>query len=177
MLELLPQKEKPPFDVFYQSWHQKIVQYIRKKIGNPYDAEDIASEVFLYCLDHYDNYDPQKSSLSTWLFLIVNSRIKNYYRDSKDCVDLDSIIGFVPDDRVDLDDCLYWEDVFKKVELAIEQLDERKRKIIKLKYFEEKTGEEIAEIMGITPVNARVLLSRAINVLEKNCSDLIKGDT
>ena len=177
MLVLLPLKEKPPFDEFYQSWHQRVVQYIYKKIGNLYDAEDIASDVFLYCLDHYDDYDPNRSAISTWLFLIVNSRIKNHYRDAKDSVALDSVIGFLPDDCVDMDDCLYWEDVIKRVERAIGHLDDRKQKIIRLRYFEEKTSDEIAEIMGISSVNARVLLSRAISTLEKRCSDLIKGDS
>lgn len=173
MLELLPQKEKPPFDEFYQLWHQRTVQYIYKKIGNLQDAEDIAGDVFLYCLDHYSNYDPARSSVSTWLFLVVNSRIKNYYRDTKDHVALDAVEGLISDDQVDLDECLYWEDVLKKVAVAVEQLDERKQKIIKLRYFEEKTSDEIATIMGITPVNARVMLSRAINALEKYCSDLL----
>lgn len=176
MLALLPKQEKLPFDDFYQLWNQKIVQYIYKKIGNYYDAQDLASDVFLYCYDHYDSYDPQKSALSTWLFLIVNSRIKNYYRDTKSSVDIDSVIGVIPDSGIDLDDCLYWEDVLKKVERAIQQLDERKQKIIRLRYFEEKTSDEISQIMGISPVNARVLLSRAISALEKSCADLIKGD-
>lgn len=173
MLELLPQKQKSPFDEFYQSWYQKTVQYIYKKTGNFQDAEDIAGDVFLYCFDHYSAYDPAKSSVSTWLFLIVNSRIKNYYRDAKHNVALDAIEGLIADGQGDLDECLYWEDILNKVSLAIEKLDERKQKIIKLRYFEEKTSDEIAAIMGITPVNARVLLSRAITALEKHCSDLL----
>ena len=152
------------------------MQYINKKIGNFQDAEDIASDVFLYCFDHYDNYDPEKSSISTWLFMIVNSRIKNHYRDTKDSVDLDSVIGIITDDRVDMDECLYWEGVLNKVKDAIGKLDERKQTIVRLRFFEEKSNDEIAKIMGITPVNARVLLSRAISSLEKSCADLLKGD-
>ncbi len=175
MIELLHKKEKPPFDEVYQSWYQRVLRYIYKKVGNLHDAEDIAGDVFLYCWDHYDNYDPDKSKISTWLFLVAGSRIKNHYRDAKSTVPFDSLINMASDDCVDMDECLYWEAVFARVEQAIGQLDERKQKIIRMKYFEGKTGDEIADILGTTPGNVRVLLSRAINTLEKTCADIIEG--
>lgn len=176
MIELLPTKEKPPFDSLYRAWHQRVVKYICKKVGNIQDAEDIAGDVFLYCFDNYDSFDPEKSSVNTWLFLVVNSRIKNHYRNTKDTVPLDSLMDELSDERVDMDECLYWEEVFGKVEAAIGRLDERTQKIIRMKYFEEKTGEQIAEALGITAANVRVLLSRAIATLEKNCAGILEGD-
>ena len=176
MLTLVPKKEKPPFESFYEAWYAKAVQYIYKKISNLHDAEDLASEVFVYCYSHYDDYDPAKSSLSTWLFMIINSRIKNFYRDTKESVALDSVIDVMADDRIDMDQCLYLEEVLGQVKEAIAQLDERKQTIIRLRFFEEKTNEEIAQIMGISQVNARVLLSRAVASLEKLCADIVKGD-
>ena len=37
--------------------------------------------------------------------------------------------------------------------------------IVKMRYFEDRSGEEIARQLGITPGNVRVLLSRAIDKL------------
>lgn len=176
MLELLPKKNKPSFEELYSQWFDKSVQYIYKKIGNLHDAEDLASEVFVYCYSHYDSYDPAKSSVSTWLFMVINSRIKNHYRDNKTDVDLDSVSAFVADDRVDMDECLYTEQLIKQVEKAINRLPERKQQVIRLRFYEEKTSDEIAQILDITPGNARVLLSRAIGDLEKMCADFVKED-
>ena len=91
MIQFVPATSKPSYEEFYSANFQRVVQYINKKIGNLDDAQDIAGDVFLYCYTHYDGYDPSKSSITTWLYLIVNSRIKNYYRDSKTYVDIDEL--------------------------------------------------------------------------------------
>lgn len=176
MLQLVPSKEKPQFEVFYSQNFSKVVQYINKKIGNLHDAEDLAEEVFIYCFSHYDSYDPEKSSINTWLYMIVNSRIKNYYRDNKSDIDLETVVGVLADDSVDLDACIYLEQATSFVMKAIEKLPPKQRDIIKMRYFEEKSNEEIAEILNITKGNARVQLSRALDALEVLCADFIEGE-
>ena len=46
-------------------------------------------------------------------------------------------------------------------------LPEKKRQIVILKYFKNKKANEIAQIMGMTPVNVRVQLSRALEKLKQ----------
>lgn len=175
MLQLVPKKDKPAFEVFYETNFQRVVQYIRRKLDNLHDAEDLASEIFLYCYSHYDDYDPEKSSLNTWLYLIVNSRIKNHYRDAKTYVDLESLSGVLPDDTVDMDGCIYLQQLQDGLMRAMEKLPERQRKIVMMRYFEEKSSAEIAEELGLTSVNVRVQLSRALDALEKLCGSLLEG--
>ena len=45
-------------------------------------------------------------------------------------------------------------------------LPEKKKQIVILKYFKNKKATEIAEILGISPVNVRVQLSRALEKLK-----------
>lgn len=166
---------KPSFSEFYDSNYKKVVDYINRKIRNPHDAEDLASEIFMYCYTHYEDYDPSKSSLSTWLYLIVNSRLKNHYRDAKTCVEIETVVGVLPDETIDMDVCIYLQQLRKQLEKAMEKLPERQRKIVIMRYFEEKSNGEIADELGLTQVNVRVQLSRALKALEKLCSNLLEG--
>lgn len=175
MIQFKPASSKPTYEDFYSSNFERIVQYINKKIGNLDDAQDIASDVFLYCYTHYDDYDPNKSSITTWLYLIVNSRIKNHYRDSKTYVDIDELAGILPADETDMDACILLEQMKTRLRQAIKMLPERQQDIVRMSYFEGRTSKDIAETLGITPINVRVLLSRALKVLEKHCSNLWKG--
>ena len=160
-------KGKPSFQEFYSTYYQQVVFYINKKISNPFDAEDLASEIFLDCYSHYDDYDPQKSALSTWLYLIVNSRIKNHYRDAKTYVDLESLVGVLSDDTIDMDACIYLQQMKQQLEKAMNRLPDRQRQIVKMRYFEEKSNAEVAAALGMTQINVRVQLSRALDILEK----------
>lgn len=168
MLKLLPKSEIPPYEEFYTQNHSRVLHYVKGKLISPEEAEDLTSEVFLYCYSHYDSYDPSKSSLTTWLYLVVNSRLKNYYRDHVPAADFEEVAITLSDDTVDLDRGIYLEQLHSALMTALAQLPERQRQIVMLRYFENKSGEEIAQRLGISPGNVRVLLSRAVDKLAAN---------
>lgn len=176
MLRLIPQSTKPLYEDVYNTNYSKVVQYLNKKIGNISDAEDLASEVFLYAYKHYDEYDPKKSSINTWLYLIVNSRLKNHYRDVKTYVDLESVVGVLVDESVDLEKCVYLEEIGFQLREAIARLPERQAQIVKMRYFEQCSCSDIAERLNMTSGNVRVQLSRALDKLESLCASILEGD-
>lgn len=176
MLQLLEKSRKPDFDTFYQDNYDRTLAYIRYKITNFHDAQDLASEVFLYCYSHYSEYDPEKSAPATWLYLVVNSRLKNYFRDRKEHVDLDEISAVLPDCSPSLDSCLYLEQLHDTLMQAISRLPQRQQEIVTMRYMEEKSHQEIALALGITPGNARVVLSRALRAIEQDCKELLRGE-
>lgn len=165
MLKLLPKTEVPSYEDFYAQNYSRVLYYVKGKLTSPEEAEDLTSEVFLYCYSHYSSYDPAKSSLTTWLYLVVNSRLKNYYRDHVPAADFEEVAITLSDDSVDLDRGIYLEQLHSALMTAIRQLPDRQRQIVMMRYFENRSGEDIAERLGITPGNVRVLLSRAMDKL------------
>lgn len=171
MLKLLPKKEIPTYEEFYESNYTRVLYYVKNKISSVEDAEDLTSEIFIYCYRHFDDYDPEKSSLTTWLYLIVNSRIKNYYRDHVSNVDYEAVCDTIQDMNIDLDQGVYLEQLHNTLMHAIKTLPERQQKIIYMSYFQNMQSDEIAQVLGLTPGNVRVLLSRAIDKLSKTYSE------
>lgn len=166
MIKLLPKKEKPDYEDFYSNNYGRVLYYAKNKINSVEDAEDLTSEVFMYCYTHYDDYDPEKSSITTWLYLIVNSRIKNFYRDHNiTYVDYEVVSETMQDQNIDLDEGIYLEQLHAALMKAIKSLPERQQKIVMMRYFENCSSDEIAARLGISPGNVRVLLSRALDKL------------
>ena len=150
------------FDAFYEEYYNQVYWYIYKKINHTEDAQDLAGDVFCACFKHFDKYDPEKSSLSTWLYTIVNNRLKNYYRDKKVMLSLDEQIDELASTDDDMEKTLLIEDYRDILADAISTLPEKYQLIVILKYFGEKRSEDIARIMDMTAVNVRVSLSRAL---------------
>jgi RNA polymerase sigma-70 factor (ECF subfamily) len=159
MLQLLPKKQIPSYEEFYEDNYTRVLHYVKNKINAVEDAEDLTSEVFVYCYNHYSDYDPDKSSITTWLYLIVNSRIKNYYRDHVSFADYDAVCNTIEDTNVDMDQGVYLEQLHDTIMKAIKTLPERQQKIIYMSYFQNMQSDEIARVLNITPGNVRVLLS------------------
>ena len=170
MLKFIPKNQKPDYEEFYESNYSRVLYHVRGKINNEQDAEDLTSEVFVYCYSHYDDYDPEKSSITTWLYLIVNSRIKNYYRDhdSVSFADYEVVSDTMQDQSIDLDEGVYLEQLHATLMKAINRLPERQKQIVMMSYFQHMSSDEIARRLCLTPGNVRVLLSRALAKLAKD---------
>lgn len=174
MLKIIEDQQKPPYEDFYQAHYQRVLCYVKSKITSQQSAEDLVSEIFLYCFRHYDDYDPEKSSITTWLYLITNSRIKNYYRSNMTFTEFDAISDVLYDYHIDLDKGVYLEQLHKALIKAIRALPERQQKIIILRYFHNYSHEQIARQLGTTSGNVRVLLSRALDKLSSHSEEYWK---
>lgn len=119
------------------------------------------------CYKHFSKYDERKASLKTWLYFIINNRIKNFYRDKKEFVELDENVKY----QDSIEDSIYYID--KIMELrnhltkAIRNLPEVQQKIIILRFFGEKTIKEISDIVNMTEGNIRVIISRSLKKIKK----------
>lgn len=162
------------FKEFYEKYYLSVYYYVLKKINNSYDAEDITCNVFTYCYIHFSDYDDSRASIGTWLYVIVNSRIKNYYRDKKIFLELNQAENDLINEKSLFDSVILLEEQKKMLVQAIKTLSERQQKIVVLKYFCDKSLSEIAESLEISYGNCRVLLSRALDKLQKYCQEYME---
>ena len=150
-----------------KTYSDSLIQYVAKHTDSKEDAEDIVQEVFLSCYKYRDKFDDTKCGEHAWLYILAKNRLKNYYRDKKPAVSLEDQ---VTEPEVDIN---YAEQVVHMMTCrdltaqALQQLDPRSQKIIVLRFFQGKSHEEIAEWMGLSTGNVRVIQSRALKVMEE----------
>lgn len=163
----IKQEDTLLFEEVYEKYYKQIMAYFVKRIGNKSDAEDLTSEVFLYCYKNLNTFDSKKSSISTWIYLIAKSRYYNYCRDKRltECIDdYEHLVG----DSADLmDKAIYLDELRTQLNEALKCLTERQKNIIILRYFEDKSSEEIADLFCTSSNNIRVQLHKALKKLKK----------
>ncbi len=157
------------FDEFYANYYSLVYYYIYKKINQTEEAEDLAGDVFCSCYKNYSSYDSAKSSIKTWLFVIVNNRLKNYYRDKKTVISLEDQIDekYLHTNDDYMAQSILLEDYRNILADAISTLPEKNQLVLILKYFGEKKSEEIAKIVGMSTVNVRVTISRTLKKINE----------
>lgn len=157
------------FDEFYKEYYNLVYYYILKKINYKEEAEDLAGDVFCACYKNFKKYDSSKSSIKTWLFVIVNNKLKNYYRDKKTVVSMDEQIDekYLYDNDDYTTQAILLEDYRNILANAISVLSEKYQLVVILRYFGEKKADEIARITGMSAVNVRVIISRALKKINE----------
>ena len=158
---------KPSFEQIYERYYSDVLRYLSKHMGNYQEAEDLTSEVFLYCYQNYDRYDPARSAVSTWLFLVAKSRLKTFYRDKKEHLDLSDFEEWLLSAEPDMGRAVYLEQLRAVLAQKLQLLPEKQQQVIVLRYFQNREFEEIAGMLGTTAGNVRVMLSRSLGRLKQ----------
>ena len=149
---------KPSFEDFYLENYGKVYRYIRKRIHIAEETEDLTQTVFEYCYKSYELFDPVKSSISTWLYLIVNSRLKNYYRGRKESDDIGNYANTLFAACDEMDKTIYLEELkkanpnmgvsvsadFFREEIAVAEMSASKKAEFLTKYCNIKQNSSIA---------------------------------
>lgn len=164
-------KEKMSFEYYYEQHYKQVYLYVYSKISNAQEAEDITQDTFVSAYTKFENFDPERASFQTWIFVIVSNKLKNHYRDRKIAVYTDDDDEFLElaeegfeDEMVEAE---YLAEMRDKLADALEMLSDDEKDIIRCIYFENKTSKEAAFMLGMTDINVRVKMSRAIAKLRK----------
>jgi len=147
-----------------RSERSRLFEFIRRRIRNESDAEDVLQDVFYQLATSYNVTEPIEN-LTAWLFTVARNRITDWYRkrrpDSLPALageegplNLEEIL-FDPQDGPDR---AYWRSsVWSELAEALEELPEEQRLVF---VWNELEGRTFREIAGMTGVPLNTLLSR-----------------
>ena len=160
------------FEFLYKKHYRQVFGYIYKKLNNADEAEDMTQEVFVKCYEKFDDFDPEKASFQTWLFVIVNNKLKNHYRNKKTVVDIDDPETYDEPAEEGFEDevgqAVYLQQMRDELALALDLLNDKQRQIIIMSYFEKKSSKEIGFALGMNDGNVRVTQKRALQKLSEH---------
>ncbi len=171
-LEQLKGRDKEAFIRIYDENVNDIYRFILFKISKKEEANDLTSMVFLKTWNYIQNNELESTkTLRALLYKIARNLIIDHYRESssKLSVSLDDednkieVVDASQDPQEKLADQANLELIKSKLPL----LKEEYREIIVLRFVNDLTLDEIAEITHKTKGNVRVLLHRALSALRK----------
>ena len=155
------------FEQYFNQYYLQVYKYILKKVTYPHIAEDLTMDAFVDCYKKFEIFDKKRASFATWLYVIVNNRLKNYYRERKIYEPIDEVLIHKNDKENEILKIVYLDSLRSQLVHALECLNETQRKIVIYKYFYERNSQEIAKLLGISSGNVRVQLSRSLNKIKE----------
>lgn len=169
-------KDQKAFGKLMDRYRDSIFFMVLKMVHNRDDAEDITMESFGKAFNSIDRYD-DRYAFSTWLFKIATNNCIDFIRKKRlETTSLDEPIGKDGDEDLTIDvkaEARNPEQNFIRhqrhvsVRGTIEKLDEKYRMLIKLRYYDELSYEEISQQLNIPLGTVKAQLFRAKELLSK----------
>lgn len=167
------------FRQLFERHHRLAYSVIYRHIGVQSAAEDLVQEAFLRVYRNAAKWEPS-AKFSTWLYTVVSNLCLNYKRDrARDKLRLVSgnedggnpleQLASASEPDVEAMDA---QDRTRIIQAAIAELPENQRMALILSRYEDKSYEEVAEIMETTVAAVKSLTSRARETLRQKLARL-----
>src|SRR5918996_505956 len=170
------------FEELYRRYQPRIAAFVRRKVGDPARAEDIAQDVFFSALRRLRATDAE-IDFKPWVFQIAsNAAIDHWRRTSRaEEISVDADEGMRQADRVRLtgaagpDSVLVDKERFEHLRGAFDELSDMHTRILVMREFEGLSYREIAEQLDVSRGSVESTLFRARRRLESEYEDISEG--
>ncbi|MFW6124759.1 MAG: RNA polymerase sigma factor [Pirellulales bacterium] len=188
MLRVQQDDDPGAFAHLMETYQGRVLALLEHLLGDPELAEDLTQETFLRVYRSRKTYLPS-AKFSTWLFTIVNNLALNAARsrgrrrevaiEGRDSGPLGArpleqlaqvTSGQLPARQLEK------AELRDMVRHAVEALGERQRMAMLLNKFEQMSYADIGEVMGMSPMAIKSLLSRARSNLREILEPYMNAD-
>jgi RNA polymerase sigma factor (sigma-70 family) len=147
----------------------RLNSFVRRRIGNPSDVEDIVQDTLLEavrCLDRFQG----NSKPETWLFGIALNLTRNHYkraklRDVYSDVDTDDLASEPAENPLEIVD---YRERLQRVAKAVGQLSDDTLELMEFIFDDEMSYQEIASRIGVPVGTVRSRVSRTRSALRRH---------
>jgi RNA polymerase sigma-70 factor (ECF subfamily) len=160
-------RDPEAFGALYERYVDKIYSYVYYRTGNHHDAEDLTARTFYRALKHLHRYQDRGLPFSAWLYRIAHNLVANFHRDRsrRQVIALDEVSLVSP--RPDAEGNLELEDNQKRLLRLIRRENPDRQQLLILKFVEQMSNREIAQIMGRSEGAIKSLYHRTLLALRE----------
>ncbi len=159
------------FKETYEHW-QKLYHLALTLLSNPDEAEDAVQDVFIKAAEKRKQFQG-KSSLYTWLVRILINHCHDLRRKrvkrSENSIDEDHESALA-DVRINLEKKIELSEVSRSLIIRVNELSDIYREVIVLRFFENLSYAEIADILSVSEGTVKSRISSARNILRSELS-------
>jgi RNA polymerase sigma-70 factor, ECF subfamily len=159
------------FAPLYDKYYKQIFNYVFQRMDSKDTAFDITGQVFLKALLNLQKYQFKGVPFASWLYRIAHNEVMQLFRTQKDkrAINADiSDLRFICEEQQEP----FFEEYIPAIKKLIQELNSDDLQMVELRFFEKRPFKEIAEILDITEVNAKVRMYRIIEKLKKSLSKI-----
>ena len=156
------QKDPARFVDLYEENFERVYAFVSRRVHSRTDAEDITAEVFHQALANIAKFEWRGAPFASWLYRIAaNAVADRWQRASREQGNLRSGDPADPSEPFDAEKSERAARLFN----LVNGLPEDQRRVVEMRFAEEKSIREIAQMLGRTPGAVKQLQFRGIQTL------------
>jgi RNA polymerase sigma factor (sigma-70 family) len=158
--------ENKSFYELYDEHFDQINRYLRRRISNVWDAEDLTNTVFLKAFEKFDQYD-RRNPFASWIFRIAQNTFIDFLRKKKEVAFNVEESLKNEDDTWQPEQMLINMEQYQFLQHQLGMLTQNQRDVLTLRYFGELKIRQVAEVLGKKESSIKTLSRRGLFKLQQ----------
>ena len=158
------ERDADAWSQLFESHYSPIYRFVRYRLRNPEEAEDIASQVFEVAYRRADSFDYRGVPIGAWLMGIarnlVRDQIKKRIRRGPEEELGESVIPVQQDEAPAVD-------LRRDIAAAMHHLTEDQQEVLSLRFLADKSVADTAVLMGRSEDAVKNLQRRALAAMQR----------
>jgi RNA polymerase sigma-70 factor (ECF subfamily) len=154
------QKDPSRFGELYENNFERVYAYIARRVGNREEAQDLTAEVFHQALANLARYEWRGLPFAAWLLRIASNAIADSWK-SKAREQGSPSSDELSSQGIDMEDVEQRAKLFR----LVTTLPDDQRRVIEMRFAQEKSIREIAKELGRTGGAIKQLQFRGLEAL------------
>ena len=155
------------FKPLYERHYKSIFLFILHRVGEKELCADITSQVFLKALQNIKGFQFKNVPFSAWLYRIAINEINDFFRHQTKhryvTIDENQLQTL----HAELMEDFSIDHLQQRLHKILQRLNPDELHLIELRFFESRPFKEVATILNISEVYAKVKTYRILNKLKK----------
>lgn len=148
-------------------YQPKLTRYIRRFTSDVAAQEDILQDVFIKAYKNLYAFDIERS-FSSWIYRIAHNEAINFVKKAhREPLFIDEKEWEVADERLDIGSTMEKEHAVLEMRNALNKIKKKYRQPLILFFFEDKSYEEISDILRLPRSTVGTLISRGKTQLKE----------
>jgi RNA polymerase sigma-70 factor (ECF subfamily) len=163
-LELIhhPASREDGFRQLVMKYQERLYNIVRRKVVSHEDADDVLQNIFLKVFRHIDKFE-SRSELFTWMYRIAGNEVINHHKQFSRI----RTVELNKQDEQHADAYLNTNNLSKTLESVVGELPERQQMVFRMRYFDELSYKQIAEILLVTEGALKASFHHAVKKIEE----------
>jgi RNA polymerase sigma-70 factor (ECF subfamily) len=157
--------DRTAFQHLVERYTGAVYNHAYRMLNNRQDAEDAVQEIFLRAYTRLESFDPQRRFVTWLLTITTNYCIDRLRRRRNAWLTLDDVAFWLPSSRAGPERSALDRERRELVQEALQSLPETYRQVAVLRYWQDLSYAEIAEVSGLSESAVKTRLHRARKLL------------
>jgi RNA polymerase sigma-70 factor (ECF subfamily) len=163
--------DKAALAAIYQSYFEPVYQFVRLRVGSQQLAEDLTADVFIRLVRSLQGDNPPHTSLRGWIFRVARHVIYDHYGQQPELPSDTLEQWLISEDNTDPEVQAIRTMEVERLRHALRMLAPAQQEVLLLRFDQQLSLKETADIMDKNVNAIKALQFRAVNTLRGILAD------